>query len=550
VSETLRRLRRYRREAEERLGETSSQTFRGITAVWREALFAVADEFRGPAHLEVRLQSDWVLPLPEVAAGLAILNRGPGPAHRVVAALQEAAGYEVVEGKVEVGSIYVGKEGKASFDLRPEAADLLELQFLLTYGDSEQPDKTVSYEGSLRILDGLPAYRQIDNPYTYGLPLEPDAPTYVEREDVSEFIRRHTANVANRRVLALVGGRRTGKTTILKQLPERVENKQYLPVFVDLQGFADPGLENFFLMLSRSISRGLRRYKIRVATLKRADLGDSPQQAFEELYLARVLEAIGPDRVVLLAIDEFDALAQLVREGILPRSVFGYLRHLMQHEPQLAFILAGTHNMIESISSYASEFFNIAQIQRIGYLSREATEALIQDPVRPYGVVYDPLAVEEIIGLTACHPFFTQMLCYILIERCIETERNYVSVQDVRSSEQELLQKGSPHLEFIWKVANATARLFIAALAELQNKLERVTANDILEYVGHYVVHPTHDEVSAAVRNLVAEGIVEETPGYLDSYHLTTQLYARWLQLYHPLEKTANNEVYDGSSDR
>ena len=52
--------------------------------------------------------------------------------------------------------------------------------------------------------------------------------------------------------------------------------------------------------------------------------------------------------------------------------------------------------------------------------------------------------------------------------------------------------------------------------------------------------------VTTAISNLVAEGIVDETPGYFNSYRLTTQLYVRWLKLYHPLQKTIKSEVHDG----
>jgi hypothetical protein len=422
--------------------------------------------------------------------------------------------------------------------LHPNGQASLRLQFRVTYDDPEQPAKSEDFADLLLLHGSPPAYRMIENPYTPGLPLEPGTSTFVSREDIFDFIQRNLAGVADKKVLALVGGRRTGKTSILKHLSTRLQDPRYIPVYLDLQGFVDPGLNSFFLTLASEIARELSRAGYDVPRLKVPDLEqEGPQQAFENRFLSSVREQVGPERVLLLAVDEFDYLARLVQAGNLPNAIFGYLRHMMQHESQLAFILSGTYTMAQTISQYSSEFFNIAVQKRIGRLERRATVRLIQEPVRPYGMVYDDLAVDEIVRLTACHPYFTQMLCYILVNRCNEAERSYATVQDVRNAGDELLQRGGAHLQFIWGIANREARLFMAALTELQDSLDRVTLHDVIERLEHLDVRPNLGQLNTAIERLKAEDIVEEVLGYPTSYRFTTQLYVRWLRLYHPLKK-------------
>jgi hypothetical protein len=262
------------------------------------------------------------------------------------------------------------------------------------------------------------AFQQIPNPYVPGMPLKPGSPTFLGREDVFEFIQQSLSAPTRELVLVLTGERRTGKTTILRQLPARLKNTNYIPVYVDGQVLGiDPGIGNFFFSLAAAIVDGVQEAGISPPLLTLADLEESPQRTFEQSLLPMVRERIG-NRILLLAIDEFEELGDRVSRGRLPADIFSYLRHLIQHEERLAFIFAGTHKVEELTGEYWSVLFNIALHKRIGFLKREETVRLITEPVKPYGMAYDELAIDEMLCMTGCHPYFTQLLCNILVNQC------------------------------------------------------------------------------------------------------------------------------------
>ena len=240
-----------------------------------------------------------------------------------------------------------------------------------------------------------------------------------------------------------------------------------------------------------------------------ADFAENPQYAFERIFLAQVHAQIG-DRILLLTIDEFEELEDRVKTGNLPREIFPALRHLIQHEEGLSFIFAGKHEIEELVADYWSVLFNLAKYHRFGPLERESAIQLITEPVQPYGMVYDELAIEEVLNLTGRHPYFIQMLCDTLVERCNESHRNYVNALDVRDALDELVEKGRAHLlEYLWRESDARAKLVLAALAELLERTEHVTTPMISSVLARHQLRVDPGQVGNIMEELTARGITD-----------------------------------------
>lgn len=538
LSQALEQLTEREEAVRERLRDPERFIFLQILSVWRTAITnALTDQVCGPARLKVRLRSHRALTLEKVTTALVLQNEGPGAASRVVIQLKPSPGYRVLEGQADLGTLIAGKSVEPEFVLRPTGEGPLRLQFCITYHDPERKDKAEEFADLLHLREAPTSFTEIPNPYTPGLPLKPGNPTFVGREDIFEFIRQNIPALAQKMILVLIGERRTGKTSILQQLPHRLNDPRYIPIFVDGQALGiDRGMESFFLSLATAISDGLETVGSPMTFLTPSELRDGAQHIFERRFLPQVRERIG-ERILLLTIDEFEELGDRVRQNRLPQEIFPYLRHLIQHEEQLAFIFAGTHKIEEFIGSYWSVLFNIAKYKKVGFLNREETTHLITEPVRPSGMVYDDLAIDEIMRLTACHPYFTQLLCNILVNRCNEAHRSYVTVQDVRDAVEELLETGRAHLTFLWQTSNREAMLTLAALAELRRRSGRVTAAALAARLSEYQTRLDPGQITKAMEQLEARDITREIPGNPVSYDFTAQLYTHWLHRYKSLSK-------------
>ncbi len=526
------------REITERLRDPERFVLLQILSSWQTAMLKALENLaRGPAHLSLSFRNHQALPLPEIAVGLVLRNEGPGIASNVVVQLQPSANYEPLKGKADLGTLNAGKTVEFELSLHPFDQDSIRLHLLVTYHDPERKGKTEEFADLLHLRESPANFSEIANPYTPGTPLKPGNSTFFGRTDIFNYIQRRTLTLAGKTILVLVGERRTGKTSILQQLPVHLKNPCIIPIYINGQAIGiDEGLGNFFLSLADSLADGLQAIGFSVPRLTPANLSESPQYVFERHFLPAVREQIG-ERNLLLTIDEFEELGDRVRRGRLPPEIFSYLRHLMQDGEQLNFILAGTHQIEELNEEYWAKLFNIAEYKKVSFLNREETVRLITEPVQPYGMVYDDLAITEILHLTACHPYFTQMLCSILVDRCNEAQRSYVTVQDVRDTIDDLLDKGRAHLFFLWQTSTPEAKLILAALVELQGRLEQVSTIAIADRLRDFEVDLNSHQILKTMEQLVNRDLIRETSGDPVYYDFTAQLYAHWLRRYQPLSK-------------
>ena len=98
---------------------------------------------------------------------------------------------------------------------------------------------------------------EIVNPYIAGAPVT-EQRMFFGREDVFSWIQNSLTGQYADHILVIHGQRRVGKTSVLKQLANRLPQK-YMPVFFDLQGRTHTTLDRFLWGLAREVVRVLKQ---------------------------------------------------------------------------------------------------------------------------------------------------------------------------------------------------------------------------------------------------------------------------------------------------
>jgi len=383
------------------------------------------------------------------------------------------------------------------------------------------------------------SFVQIRNLYTPGMPLRPGNPTFYGREALFQAVRQRLDADTRRVLLVLIGQRRIGKTSVLLQLPAHLDPARYLCVFVDGNGLGiDPGIDSFYLSLMEDIVLGLERAGLSMPRIPRQALGESPERFFEHQFLREVRVLIGA-RTLLLTLDEFEELGVRVASGALPASVLSHMRHLIRHGEQMAFVFAGMRRIEGMSGDYWSALYDMSNYLRIGFLREDAARRLIVEPVRT-GVQYDSPAVQEILCLTAGHPYLIQLLCHILVNRCNDDERNEVTVQNVGDALDELLDLSRAHLTYVWSTLDEGMRLCLSALADLLQRADQVPLSAIANRLEDLGLAMKPAKIDRIVTSLVARDLVAAKEGNPTTYSLTADLYAYWLCRYRPLSRLAD----------
>lgn len=346
----------------------------------------------------------------------------------------------------------------------------------------------------------------VANPFVVGKPLGDNTAMFFGRAAEIEFIER-SVSADHGPVVVLVGPRRTGKTSLLQQVAVRLA-RLHRPVFLDMQGVHASHTDGFLRELARPL-------------LSRGELLSDGGPGLPGSGADMVREAIaGSDQRVVLLLDEFDELERKTRSGALEASALDYLRHLVQHQPNVSLVLSGTHRLEELGGELCSFLLNLAIYRRVGCLNREEAEQVLAEPLGRLGIACEDAAVALGVRLTGGHPYFLQLLGYRIVERCARSGEGGVWVRSIEQAADEVVDQGDTHLRYLWDSVGDGGRPIVRSLAEANRSL---SLDELREWAG---AHP--GQLDEVVERLVGLEIVSQRANRVS---LRMGLLGRWLRL-------------------
>lgn len=523
----LERISRVQQLARGELVSTDRLIVEQIVESWRALMTRVISELQTQAQIVCKLITRRTWQADEDGAiklALSLRNQGRGAALDVAVNIDSRGDYEVLSDTVHLEQLTPGSEEIALVHIRPhlaESRDQLRARFTIEYTDPRGPGQLEQFADLVSLLARPERFQFIPNPYVVGPPLPAGSPLFFGRQEFLASIEESMAG-PQRNNLVLVGQRRMGKTSLLKQLTVRLANN-YLVVFLDGQSLvADPGLPNFFLRLATEIAFGVEDAGFQIDLPTLANFADSPSAAFEYRFLAQVHQMIG-QRPLLILLDEFEELEAAVKSGRLDESVFNFLRHLVQHDQQVNIIFCGTHRLEALTSDYWSVLFNISLQRPVGYLERSQAMRLIQEPVNQFGMLYDDLALDKLWRVTAGHPYFLQLLCHHLVDRHNRTQCSYITIADVNAVINDIVTNGQAHFIYLWTESSSAERLVLIAMSRLVPLTGPITAMQVIDYLASQGVTLARQTASKALHQLVLRDILR-----VDEWELAPGERYRW----------------------
>ena len=248
------------------------------------------------------------------------------------------------------------------------------------------------------------------SPFPYQGPLEPE-----EVQGRDGLLADLTERVTGRRLTALLGPRRYGKTSVLRRLA--ADLTEVTTVWVDLYevtSMADVAVRfddalgatsGRFAQVARSLAAGV---SINLGVVKVDLTGPArnrPDPALTFHGLLDVLVAAAGREPTLLVVDEFSSIARV--DG-----AAGALRTALQHHfRELGIVFAGSHpSMMRTLFTERAEpFYGQADLVEIGPLSSAAVGDIVGDGFRSTGK--DPAQIAgSINAFSGGHPQRTMQL--------------------------------------------------------------------------------------------------------------------------------------------
>ena len=385
------------------------------------------------------------------------------------------------------------------------------------------------------------------SPYIVGSPVDRDE-MFFGRAGTMAQIRRQLGGGDHANVILLEGNRRTGKTSILRQLGKADALPGWFPIYCSFQDVDSVATSNVFRLLARQTGWTLADAGIEtwIPDLPRPDpakpfklaFGAALHRAFSdehpfetlEVYLATVIEAAKPRRILLM-LDEFDKLQEGIDGGITSPQVPENIRHLLQHQPGLGAIITGSRRLKRLREEYWSALFGFGYRIGVSALPKADARCLVTEPVAGR-LRYLPQAVEQLVALCACHPFLIQSLCSRVFDQASTGSDRTITLDIVERAATEMV-RDNEHFQTLWGYAGSERRRLILALCDrLAEGSDAVNIYLLrLEFDRYGVPIRRDSDLADDIAELRELELMDLDPSYRNgTYRLSIPLMAKWLK--------------------
>jgi hypothetical protein len=496
----------------------------------RDLLATSLRDLHQRAELAVELRSRLLVARREAVVVLELRNVGDGHAMNVVVELAEdVEHFRVPRPRQSLKTLLRHQSARLEFLIEPQASDRVRLIFQCRFDDAERQGQTFEFADMMELQQVTedtfrPFY---PNPYVVGRPLG-EGDVFVGREKILKRITQSFNDDEQDHVALLIGQRRMGKTSILRRLRLCLADT-HVPVLVDLQGFLSTGEAAFFRELIAVIHDELAEVGIDVEEPPPEALAADPTNAFEQHFLRQVTQILGTKRLLVM-FDELEVLEERIQAGDLTPRILPYLRNLMRSEDSIRFLFSGTHRLDQLAGDHWTVFLNLAVYFDVGHFSPPQLGKLFTAPADGFFNI-DALALDKAFQLTGGHPHFSQLVARELVEFRNRGKISYVTVQDMNTVADAVVDKGQLHITYTWNEASRDERLLLLAVGELLDSEGLASTATAERYLSQRRVEP--DDLPAAAYRLQHKGVLTSHAGQL-SFRM--ELLRRWLRRHHSLE--------------
>ncbi|MBN1201439.1 MAG: AAA family ATPase [Anaerolineae bacterium] len=301
-----------------------------------------------------------------------------------------------------------------------------------------------------------------------------------EREinEVRSKLRTHS--------VALIGGRRIGKTSTLQRIMRLLKrhDSEYAPYYLDCHGATR--YRSFFWLINR-------RWQV-----------DIHQEAnpVEVEDVLTALQKRHPDKSIVMLFDEVDSLLVFDRQTDNQETLFRTLRSL-SNEKRCQYVFSGEKWLMRAIGNPYSALFNFAQAVRLEPLPPKVVHQLVADPFEMLNIWMEQSEqiIDRIYQISAGHPNIVQMICQAMIEELDEDPQNanLLNYEHLdRATSRRTLQEQI--VQTIWGQMNPLARLITLAWPEGQRFMTLTEVEDLMRSIGIDQIPP--DRLERTARDL------------------------------------------------
>lgn len=375
--------------------------------------------------------------------------------------------------------------------------------------------------------------KPVDNPFIFAEPLRKQQ-MFVNRErELAEL--RLAWNQENLQPVVLFGQPLVGKTSLLYNARQANPHVELAWFHLGHSNRERAGIRSTLAAICAAVQEAtildvLSLDRRRAASLPAIESASDPF-AETERFIRQACSLLSP-RVLILIMDDFDAVQRLFINAEELDHLLDFLEHLFQIVKNFSVVFVSQHAPVLFEDRFSHNFAGTARIHSIGLLDRAHVAKLL----RPAGLQlwFSDDAVDAVHRLTGGHPYLVQLTAHTLVQRFNRRAADkqgdpLVDEADVADvlGEPELALRGQNlyrRMRDLARQAGPQAEALLGAIAADPNgspraELGKALVPDLL---------PNDDALGTLLWQLGRYGMVEEDAG--GAWRLRMELWRRWEQ--------------------
>jgi hypothetical protein len=417
------------------------------------------------------------------------------------------------------------------------SAPALELMCEITWADSLGRD--FAQTCTLLAEDQRPASWHADDVNPYSLATISDPERLVGREQDLDSL---TALLAGGGSAYITGQKRVGKTSLVRVLINRLTQTGQWAGSVLPLGRAlgsDESASNLVYALLDEIREAILQAYPNINLPDAVNAINDNYARVANKWLRIAARSLPPASRVVIAIDDFDELPEVLATGPEADALFLFLRSLID-EAWLNIIVIGSEILPSIIESQEHKLNQVVPVSVTNFPSRSSTEALLVAPASGR-LEWAADAIDLVHSTCSGNPYYETLIAHQIWQDLRETNRSFVTASDVVAATS-VVSKTAPasHFVHLWADGKTgmdrTSRASMVTSAVLRAvarcggpELAPASISEIAGVAQSWIQTVTRSEVERVLSNLLARRVVVRADAS-DSVLVSIPAVGTWLR--------------------
>lgn len=365
---------------------------------------------------------------------LGIKNTGKGPASEVVISIEAAAGLELEQTEIYVGSVRTGSHTAEVAAMVESVEGPAEIIGVIRWLNADGSPAETPFDVRFQPQRSDVQWGALDEYEPYSLsPIEDPAELFGRDSLIKTLVA--ALSKGNMTSFVVSGQKRVGKTSIalsVGELMRTAESAQYIVAYLQVGKFkASP--KGLYRGISKAIVDATKPLWQDFPGLQHLERPGFDDGFVEFLDFVDEVLALDESLRLVLILDEFDELpTRLYQLNDEAGAFFNILREFVA-QPRRALVLVGGERLNFVLQANGAAL-NLLSTHRVDQFRRDDQmgdfSRLVAEPAS--GVLeFEPEAIEALFSLVDGHPYFAKMVCRSILRSAIERRETTVTASEV-----------------------------------------------------------------------------------------------------------------------